>query len=382
MQKRFLPMAFTFLLAPSPVGAEERRTAPAASITLDENGLPMVSVTLHSLKNPNVSRTFRFELDTGSGWCVIDQSVPSEFFWDETQIQASPRDIANQVVASTTVLLKRIEVGGVTRDGIIASRMDLRNQIGRFEDRPMDGILGMSFFRGTRFLLEPKENRLIWWGYHFSPGVTVPITVGNGGVPWLTLRLGKQEAAAILDTGSTSGVDLPPSLRPKGEGEAMVSAGMSGKQLTGTEMKVTRLEAGTGAWTDLPVTFESEGSTGRIGTDVWLAAPVCFDFITDHLTFSVDRDGNLPIRREPSRRLPLMWDRSGNTPRLVVVLVKPGSAMEKAGCKVGDELIQAGDLQNQKLTRRAVQDLVASGVKHTWIVRRMGQSVSLAFGGK
>jgi hypothetical protein len=380
MFNKFILVAFLVTLFSNSGGAEERKTAPTASISLDENGLPMVSVTLHSLKNPNVSRTFRFELDTGSGWCVVDKSVPTEFFWDENQIQASARDIANQIVASSTVLLKRIEVGGLSRDGVIANRMDLRNQIGRFEDQPMDGILGMSFFRGTRFVLEPKENRLVWWGSHLNPGVTVPISVGNGGVPWLTLRLGNQEAAAILDTGSTSGVDLPLGLRPKGEGEAMVSAGMSGKQLAGTEMKVSRLEAGTGAWTDLPVTFESEGGPGRIGTDVWFAAPVCFDFITDNLTFSVDRNGNLPIRREPSRRLPLMWDRSGTTPHLLVILVKPGSAMEKAGCMVGDELTQVGDLKGQELTRRAVQDLVASGGKHNWVIRRNGQESKLAFG--
>lgn len=382
MHITFIPIALSLLLAPIPAGAEERKSAPTATITLDENGLPMVSVTLHSLKNPNVTRTFRFELDTGSGWCVVDQSVPSEFFWDENQILASPRDVANQAVASSTVLLKRIEVGGVTKDGIIASRMDLRNQIGRVQDQPMDGILGMSFLRGTRFLLEPKENRLIWWGYHFSPGITVPFTVGNGGVPWLTLRLGNQETPAILDTGMSGGLDLPPGLRPKGEGEAMVSAGMSGKQVAGSQMMVDRLVAGTGAWRHVPVNFQAEGSTGRIGTDVWLAAPVCFDFITDHLTFSVDAEGNLPIRREPSGKLPLMWDRSGDIPHLVVVLVKPGSAMEKAGCKVGDVLIQAGNLQGPMLTRRAVQDLVALGVKHTWVVGRNGQDANLTFDAK
>jgi predicted aspartyl protease len=382
MHSTFLPIAVSLLLAPIQAGAEERKSAPTATITLDENGLPMVSVTLHSLKNPNMTRTFRFVLDTGSGWCVVDQSVPSEFFWDENQIEANPRDVANQVVASSTVLLKRIEVGGLTRDGVIASRMDLRNQIGRVQDHPMDGILGMSFLRGTRFLIEPKENRLRWWGYHFSPGMTVPITLGNGGVPWLTLRLGKQEAMAILDTGMSGGVDLPPDLRPKGEGEAMVTTGASGKQMAGSQMIVDRLDAGTGAWTHLPVNFESEGSTGRIGTDVWLAAPVCFDFITDNLTFSIDAEGNLPIRREPSRKLPLMWDRSGDIPHLVIVLVKPGSALEKAGCKVGDELIQVGDFRGQAITRRAVQDLVASGAKHTWIVRRNGQSASLIFDAK
>lgn len=380
MSKISITITLSLLLTQAPVKAEERKTALTLPITLDENGLPMVLVTLHSLKNPNVTRTFRFELDTGSGWCVVDKAVPSEFFWDENQMDVSVRDVSNQAVSSSTVLLKRIDVGGVTRDGVIASRMDLRSQIGRVQDQPMDGILGMSFLRGTRFLIEPKENRLTWWGYHFSPGMTVPVEVGNGGVPWLTLRLGKQETSAILDTGMSGGVDLPPGLRPKGEGEAMITSGASGKQLAGSQMMVDRLEAGTGVWAHLPVTFQSEGTTGRIGTDVWLAAPVCFDFITDNLTFTVDAKGNLPIRREASQKLPLMWDRSTDTPRLIVVMVKPGSILEKAGCMVGDELIQVGDLRGSSITRRAVQDLVATEAKHVWVVLRNGQEVKLQFG--
>jgi hypothetical protein len=128
------------------------------------------------------------------------------------------------------------------------------------------------------------------------------------------------------------------------------------------------------------VGFQSEDKTGRIGIDVWMAAPVCFDFITNHVTFSPDAAGNLPIRREPSRNLPLQWDRSGSTPRLLVLLVKPGSAMEKAGCKPGDELIQAGALRGLTLTRRGVQDLVASGIQHVWVVRRNGLELKLGFG--
>lgn len=371
----FLSLSFTS----SPGSAEERKAVTSVPITLDENGLPIISVTLHSLKNPNVTRTFRFELDTGSGWCVLDQSVPSEFFWDEDQIQASPRDVANQAVASSTVLLKRIEVGGVIKDGIVASRMDLRSQFGRVQDQPMDGILGMSFLRGTRFLLEPKKKRFIWWGDHFNPGITVKISVGDGGVPWLTLQLANRNTPAILDTGLSGGLDLPPDLRPQGQGEAMVSAGISGKQVAGSQMMVDRLVAGTGAWRHVPVNFQDEGSTGRIGTDVWLAAPVCFDFITDHLTFSADTEGNLPFLREPSQKLPLLWDRSGVTPRLVVALVKPGSPMEKAGCQVGDVLVQAGDLKGPMLTRRAVQDLVATKSRHSWTVLRSGKEVQLAF---
>lgn len=380
MLKISIPFALSLLLAPSPVSAEERVTAPALNYTLDENGLPIVSVTLHSMKNPNVSRTFRFVLDTGAGWCVLDKSVPSEFFWDEN-IEAGAKDIANQAVASSTVLLKRIEAGGLIRDGIIASRMDLRNQLGRFQDQPVDGLLGMSFLRGTRFLLEPKFSRMIWWGEHFRPGVTLPIHEGKGFTPRLGVSLGKQETSACLDTGSTGGVDLPITFKPMGSGETTVTSGASGTQVTGSQMVVERLNAGAASWTNLPVTFQAGDTSGIIGLDIWLAAPVCFDFITNHLTLSLDAKGGLPFRHEPSRKLPLMWDRNGNTPTLVVVMVKPGSAMEKAGCKAGDVLLQVGDLAGSRLTRRCIQDLVASGAKHAWVVRRNDQEVRLEFTG-
>ncbi len=379
IQKAFLPLALALTLAPCGAVAEERKTTPTASFTLDENGLPIVSVTLHSMKSWNVTKTFRFLLDTGAGWCIVDRSVPTEFFWEEPQTETTTLDIANQPTAAPTVLLKRIEVGGVTRDGIIATRMDLRNQIGRFQDQPVDGILGMSFLRGTRFLLDPKASRLVWWDYHFSPGVTVPMSEGLGG-PFISLRLGKLETQATVDTGMSGSVDLPMALQPKGDALATISIGLSGARVAGSEVVVNRLEAGPGAWVDLPVGFQAEGKTGGIGVGVLLAAPVCFDFITNHLTLSLDAEGHLPILREPSRKLPLMWDRGGEAPRLIVFIVKPGSAMEKAGCKVSDEVIKAGDLKAPALTRRAVQDLVASGVKHAWTVRREGQDTNLAFG--
>jgi hypothetical protein len=331
------------------------------------------------MKSWNTTRTFRFLFDTGASCCIVDRSVPSEFFWDEPQTETTTKDIANQNIVAPTVLLKRVEVGTVIRDGVFTTRMDLRNQIGRFQDQPVDGILGMSFLRGTRFLLDPKAGHLVWWGYHFSPGSTVPLSDTPGG-PCINLRLGTQEVLATVDTGMSGGLDLPMVLKPKGEGRTTVSMGLSGVLVEGSDVLVSRLEAGSSAWVNLPVGFQSEDKTGRIGVEVWMAAPVCFDFITNHLTFSPDAAGNLPIRREPNRNLPLQWDRSGPTPRLLVFLVKPGSAMEKAGCRPGDELIQAGSLQGAALTRRGVQDLVASGVRHLWIVRRNGQDLKLAFG--
>lgn len=379
MLKTGLAVLLLLPLAAPAALAEERKTVPTSALTQDENGLLVVPVTLHSMKGWDITKTFRFLLDTGSSVCIVDWSVPTEFFWDEPQTETRTRDIAGQSLAATTVLLKRVDVGTVIRDGVLAIRTDLRHQIGRFEDQPVDGILGMSFLRGTRFVLDPTANRLVWWADHFSPGVTVPLSETPGG-PWITLRFGNQEVLATVDTGHSGGVDLPLALKPKGEGQATVSTGLSGAPVAGADVRVDRLDVGSSAWIGLPVGFQGARKTGLIGIDVWMAAPVCFDFITNHLTFSLDASGHLPIRRGPSRNLPLQWDRSGRAPRLLVFLVKPGSAMEKAGCKPGDELIQAGNLQGPALTRRAVQDLVASGIQHVWIVRRNGQDLKLAFG--
>lgn len=352
---------------------------PTATITMDENGLPVLSVTLHSMKRWNTTKTFRFLLDTGASWCIVDRSVPSDYFWDEPQTETTTHDIANQSIPAPTVLLKRVEVGTLSRDGVIATRMDLQSQLGRFEDKPVDGILGMSFLRGTRFLVDSKAGRLVWWGYHFTSGVTIRLLEGQG-EPRITLRLGTEEVPATVDTGMSGGVDLPGNLRPKVATRDTVSIGLSGTRIAGSEARVSRLETGSSAWVDLPVDFNGEAGSGRVGVDVWFAAPVCFDFITNHLTLSVDAYGNLPIRREPSRKLPLVWDRSGAIPRLLVLLVKPGSVMESVGCMPGDELIQVGDLKGSALTRRGVQDLVASGARPAWTVRRNGQVIQLGGG--
>lgn len=374
-----LLLLFLLFTLPTSLVAEPRKSVRPVSIVLDENGLPIVSVTLHSLKTPGTSRAFRFILDTGADWCVVDKSVPSEFFWDDPHTESTARDIADQALPTESVLLKRVEVGDLTRDGIYAARMDLQAQMGRFQDQPVDGILGMTFLRGTRFLLEPDEHRLIWWGYHFSPGATLPLSTSPGSLPSLSIRMGDQTVEAEVDTGSTGGLDLPAALRPTRTGEKTVSQGVSGVAIAGEIQAIPTIEAGGYTWRHVPVDFQEGTKLGRIGLDVWLASKVCFDFVTRHVTLTLDKAGSLPLRREPNRRLPLLWDRSGAVPRLVVALVKPGSPMEKAGCRVGDVLLQAGSLKGQALTRRAVQDLVASGPRHGWIVLRSGKEVPLTF---
>jgi len=46
--------------------------------------------------------------------------------------------------------------------------------------------------------------------------------------------------------------------------------------------------------------------------------------------------------------------------------------MERAGCKAGDEIVQAGNLSGPSLNRRALMALMDRGRYHVWTVRRDG----------
>jgi hypothetical protein len=191
---------------------------------------------------------------------------------------------------------------------------------------------------------------------------------------------GKGEAPALVDTGLGGGISLPEQHAPEGGGSITHSEGLFGGSVQGREIRLPRLASGKAAWLDVPVAFDSGVSAGAIGEDVWSCGPVWFDMLgSPRVRLTLDEKGNLPFNRTPPFRLPLIWEGTGAARRMIVFRVRPGSAMELAGCKVGDQVLQAGDLKGGTLTRRAIQELVASGKAHTWIVRRDGKDIQISF---
>jgi len=90
----------------------------------------------------------------------------------------------------------------------------------------------------------------------------------------------------------------------------------------------------------------------------------------------------MPISRSNQRSLPIAWNRRGAVPFLKVIAVKPGSDMERAGCRVGDVLEAVGDLRGSRLNRRNIMALVGTGKAHAWVVKREGRLVRLVYPGK
>lgn len=378
MSSLILPL--TLLFAFSPLVADIRKAPAAIPLEVDENGLPIVLVTLHAKGQPEVTRTFRFILDTGAGWTVVDQRIPPAFLWEDPETRAKVTDGTGKSREAASVFIKRLELGGIIRDDIRATVQDLEALMGRIQDRPVDGILGLSFLDHTRFTLDMKAHTVTWWVEPRSGMVELKAGRGSDGMVYATLCVGKVEVPALVDTGMGGGITLPERYVPEGNGQVTVSEGLFGSARMGSQKRVQHLACGEHAWLDVPVGFESGEDVSGIGQDVWSCGPVWFDLVgTPQIRLGLDEKGNLPFDCSPSRLLPVVWEGSGAARRMIVAVVKPGSALEKAGFKVGDQVIRAGVLKGATLTRRGVQDLVASGKVHTWTVRRDGQEIQLIF---
>ena len=367
-----------FILSASTLSARPTRPVAVSELELDENGLPIVNVVLHDKGLKNKVQTFRFILDTGSSLSILDDSVSSCFYYPDA-VSAQIKDVVGERRVSAPVFIKRVDLAHIVRDEIPAIRMDIRSQIGPEQDVPVDGILGMSYLGMTRFVLDPIQKRIEWWNLNPDPGVDLPLMYDGAKLPYLHLSLSGKAIACLADTGAMGGLQLPWTMRPSAKGETFVESGLSGLKARGESFDIERLEAGTGAWKGVPVDFSGPGDTGAIGMDVWSAAPVCFDFIANCVTLRCDGKRSLPVVRPGRLSLPVLWDRSGRVPVLKVADIKAGSPMERAGCQVGDEILQAGSLEGKTLTRRSLMALVAKGEPHPWVVRRGGARVTLDF---
>lgn len=361
----------------SSIKAEPRLEKSVSPLTLDEDGRPIIKVTLHTLAKPNLARTFRFILDTGSTYTFLDTSIPSAFFWEDGAA-CQTQDATGTATKLPLVAIKRMEVGGMIRDGIHATRMDLKGcSIGCFQDEPVDGVLGMSFLQGTRFVLDLARKRVEWWAMPWPGGVTLPLIFRAGKVPVVTLSLNGKEGECLLDTGMGCGVALPRHLRPEGKGQPVLTQGFTGLNQTGYTLEATEVVAGTSAWKNIDVSFLDPG--GMIGLEVWSAGPACFDFVMDRVTLTAHEGTGLAIERKPRLDLPLSWDRTGRAPRLSIAFVLAGSGLERSGLLPKDEIVQVGTLTGRHLTRSAIQDLFAKGHPQRWLVLRQGRQVELMF---
>ena len=362
------------------IQADARPKGPTTPLEINELGLLIVKVRLASKKAGVPNRDFRFILDTGASLSVLDPSVPSDFFWDEPDkpkgASSTVGDATGQRIAARNVCLKRLEFAGMVREDMMAIRLDLKGtMLGRLQDEPVDGILGMNALRGTRFVLDPIAREIRWW--QDIPGHRIPLAYSESDHPTLTVRISGTDAPCTLDTGGSGGFQMTGHADDSDHPEPYFYSGASGEVKQGQRVKVDRLESGGKAWLKVPLDLVKPGEGGaNLGRDILCAAPLGLDFIDQWATFTLDRDGNLPYREAPSRP-PLYWERRAEGHRLRADQINPGSRWAKAGLKEGDEVLAIGPLEGKALTLRSATALSQQGKALSWLIQRNGVQLKL-----
>jgi predicted aspartyl protease len=348
---------------------------------------PIVKVRL-SAKNPSVpDLELRFMLDTGAGVNVLDVSIPADYFWDDAESSSTTpvtvTDATQQQFQTSLVYVKRIEIGGITRDDQTAVRMDLkRSWPGIGEDEPIDGVLGMSFLRGTLIVIDPTKSEIRWW--QRIDGHRVPLGYDLSGSPAMMAKLSNTDVQFMLDTGSSSGFQAPGQADENEPSELVHFTGALGHVSEARVITAERIEASGKAWINVPVVVVKPGEGNpMVGREILFGGLLGLDFVHDAATFQLDANGNLPSLPPPAATphagLSLAWDRSGVEPRLTVGPMGAMSPMAVAGLEQGDVLVRVGSLQGKDLTIGAVTSLVDQGKPLSWVVRRNGKQLRFRF---
>ncbi|MBI1753071.1 MAG: aspartyl protease family protein [Acidobacteria bacterium] len=364
------------LLTGISIGAETRKGPITAPLEENEDGYLILRVRLHD--RAGRARTFRFLLDTGAATTMIDTSVPSRFFWDVRGVQAKTVDGTAQEAAAQAVTLKRVDVSGLVRDEVPAMRADLKHSMmGRMQDEPVDGILGMSFLRNTRFLLDAARKQVLW-GADFPDGPCHRIQIGPDDHAYLDLTVGGSVVRAVLDTGNGGGFILPKRLAPEAGGAPSgVGTGMHGGFIPTYR---ARLDISTGgrSWSSAPVRLEDSEESANLGLRIFKAGPTFFDFTFKLVVLPAAGEDHWAILpEEPARNLTLAWHREGRKAWLEVLHLVPGSAFDRAGLRAGDRLERVGPYEGRALTLRTADLIIASPKPQAWIIQREGGTLRL-----
>lgn len=313
-------------------------------------------------------RPLRFLLDTGAVPCLLDppraEGLTGAQFRPEVAQGFSGR--GRHALART---LRGLRCGTATQARVPVLVMDL-DYVNRGLDRPVDGVLGLSFLAGRCFSIDPGRGVLLWDPAP-APGRAVVLRHRAGDPrPWATLRVGGAEMEALLDTGCTAAIVLPrevagSSLLP---GCDTVSGVDGMRTITEARVKVD-------AFGETYPRRRAIIGSGQVilGLPFFLAGPVTFDLRAGRLTLTPTPDGHLPrpgMTEEGAHRLPIGWNRSGAVHYLDVDPLPACHPWYQSGFRKRDRILAADQLEGASLTLTAVDGLLRTGRILEWKIQR------------
>ena len=355
---------------------------PPVATPYHDDGTGVIVDVLLSARRPDVpDRVFRFLLDTGAMFNVVDLSVPPAYYWNEPDdaglAPATVKDASSADLPAKFVALKSMTIGGIAKSGQVALRMDLRSSsLGRSQDRPVDGLIGMNFLRETRFVIDPRTHQIQWGAV--ADGHRVKLYFNEGLVPVLPGLIDGTTAPFTLDTGDGGGFSGPGDPDGPGPFETVYGGGLSGVMVEGSRVSLDKVEANGRSWRHAPgVVYSVPGTPISVGRCILLAAPLGLDFIHNWVIFEPGADGDLQTSACSGPEMGVEWLWVGDRRELRIGALGPHSGMARAGFKAGDRIVRVGALNGDALSIRAIGDILRPAQPVEWEVQRDGKALRL-----
>lgn len=351
-----IALATIFLLGP---GQPETIENPSIQeVHVGPQGHPIIQATVYG--SDGTKRILRLLLDTGTTTVALNEGFPESLF---APPQKEPKEAkVNSTIDARVVTLRDLRLGPIELRDIRCLVLPLSASLGPMDDLPVDGIVGMNALHGHSFQLDFKAKQIRWdEAITELPPVVSPLHFPDGESPFVQLQIAGKKIEALCDTGSAGFLQLMEKDRKRlGLKEGKQGGLVQGVEGAATALKGTEptipVSVNSNFWCEANVSIDSSSDNSILGLQAF-GPSVWFNFKKNQIGFSRNQDGCLPST--PILRMPIWfaWDRGQETPKLIIIAVKPGSPYEKAGIKAGDIVIRAGHLEGKDLGIVPIQQL-------------------------
>jgi len=364
---------FGFLSFPAALLAMGVSAIPGEEIPIQCRSGERAILRVQAESEHGESRTLRMILDTGADLCVVDTTSAKGLVNGSFQ-HLEATGFAGRRRPSLKRTLRGLRLGGVSQSSVPVLVMDLTER-NKWLDEPVDGLLGMSFLAGRRFLVDPFRACFVWDGE--APSQRSHPLKTRGSFFYLQMKVAGRETEALMDTGASG--TLYTSATPRGlslEADCEMGSGIDGFVRLGRTR--ADLELFGEFFRRRPI-WIGGSSTAILGTAFLLAGPTSFDFKKGLIQVPVDAAGRL--LRAPSMptevSFPICWNRKGSEPFLEVAPMPNCHRWRRAGFRAGDRVLAVGAILERELNLAKINALILDGQILDWKVRRKDQVLEL-----
>jgi len=362
------PCLAALFLGSAALGAAQ----PQAGIPIESRPGERVILKVEAKTDRGQTRTMRMLLDTGARFCVVDRaSTPGLVTGMFKLLEATGFSGRSRHALKRTLI--ELRLGQVSQTSVPVLVMDLSER-NKWQDEPVDGLLGMSFLEDRRFLVDPFQATFSWEGEVARPR-TIPLKARDGYF-YLPVQVAGKAQEALLDTGAsgTIYVSSPPPGIPL-ESDCEMGSGIDGFARLGRGR--ADLDLFGERFVRRP--FWSGGSGAVLGAAFLLAGPTVFDLKGQVLQVSLDETGKL--LRAPSLpgevSFPICWNRKNPEAFLEVAPMPTCHRWYLAGFRPGDRVLAVGSDAGKGLTLTRLNGMLRDGQVLDWRLLRGQKPIQL-----